>query len=145
VQHDLNQPTALYRLFSAAGRLLYVGISSNPDERLKQHASTAPWWKEVASHAVERHPDRAAAAAAELEAIKTEGPQYNRAGSDVPIGREFAEFESVSVAQFRARASDVVIESAVRNRVIYITSHGRRVAAVVPVPEAEAIEAARES
>ncbi|MFD5632426.1 type II toxin-antitoxin system prevent-host-death family antitoxin [Streptomyces sp. NPDC127072] len=142
MQHDT---TALYRLFDAAGRLLYVGISSNSEERLKQHASTAPWWKEVASHTVESHPERSVAATAELEAIRTEGPRYNRAGSDAPIGREFAEFESVSVAQLRARPADVAVEVAVRNRVIYITSNGRRVAAIVPVAEAEATEARRQT
>lgn len=142
MQHD---PTALYRLFDAAGRLLYVGISRNPEERLKQHASTAPWWKLVVSHTVTTLPDRAVAEAAELEAIKAEAPLYNRAGSSAPIGREFAEFDSVSIAQFRARTSDVLIESAVRNRTIYITSRGRRVAAIVPVPEAEAIEARQQA
>lgn len=142
MQHD---PTALYRLFDAAGRLLYVGISRNPEERLKQHASTAPWWKLVASHTATAFPDRPAAESAELEAIKTEGPLYNRAGSDAPIGREFAEFDSVSIAQLRARTSDVLVESAVRSRVIYITSNGRRVAAIVPVPEAEAIEARQQA
>ncbi|MFJ5038008.1 type II toxin-antitoxin system prevent-host-death family antitoxin [Streptomyces parvulus] len=50
----------------------------------------------------------------------------------------------IGIRELRASLSDVVNETAVRGRVTYITSRGRRVAAIVPVPDAEAIEAERQ-
>lgn len=69
--------TALYRLFDTDDRLLYVGISSNPKERLKAHAADKPWWPEVASREIEWFPSREQAAAAEVAAIRTEQPIHN--------------------------------------------------------------------
>jgi len=44
VPRDLtDRPTALYRLTDAAGRLLYVGITTDPAARFKKHEGTAPW------------------------------------------------------------------------------------------------------
>jgi prevent-host-death family protein len=52
--------------------------------------------------------------------------------------------EEKSVRDARAEFADV-INDAVQGRITYITSRGRRVAAVVPVPDAERIEAERPS
>lgn len=49
----------------------------------------------------------------------------------------------IGIRELRAGLSDVVNETAVRGRITYITSRGRRLAAVVPVPDAEALDAAR--
>ena len=48
------------------------------------------------------------------------------------------------VRELRAALSDVLNETAVRGRITYVTSRGRRIAAIVPVPDAEAIEAKKE-
>jgi len=45
------------------------------------------------------------------------------------------------IRELRATLSKVVNDAAVRGRITYITSHTRRVAAVVPVPVAEDVEA----
>jgi prevent-host-death family protein len=45
------------------------------------------------------------------------------------------------IRELRSALSDVVNDAAVRGRITYVTSHGRRVAAVVPVPVAEDVEA----
>ena len=46
-----GRPYHLYRLFDTKGRLLYVGITTQAVEaRLKQHASTKPWWRRVVNH-----------------------------------------------------------------------------------------------
>jgi prevent-host-death family protein len=45
------------------------------------------------------------------------------------------------IRELRATLSEVVNDAAVRGRITYITSHSRRVAAVVPVPVAEDVEA----
>ncbi|MFD4257760.1 type II toxin-antitoxin system prevent-host-death family antitoxin [Streptomyces sp. NPDC058534] len=50
----------------------------------------------------------------------------------------------IGIRELRASLSDVVNETAVRGRITYVTSRGRRVAAIVPVPAAEAIEAQKQ-
>lgn len=47
----------------------------------------------------------------------------------------------IGIRELRASLSDVVNETAVRGRITYVTSRGRRLAAIVPVPDAEEIEA----
>lgn len=68
---------ALYRFYSATGQLLYVGITSNPGSRFKQHQQDKPWWHDVAGISVEQHGSRDAALAAEARAIAVENPQHN--------------------------------------------------------------------
>ena len=50
----------------------------------------------------------------------------------------------IVVRELRAALSEVLNETAVRSRITYVTSRGRRIAAIVPVPDAEAIEASKE-
>ncbi|GII95883.1 hypothetical protein Ssi02_61140 [Sinosporangium siamense] len=50
------------------------------------------------------------------------------------------ESEEMSVADARKLFAEVLNEAAVRGRITYITNRGRRIAAVVPVPLAEAAE-----
>jgi prevent-host-death family protein len=45
--------------------------------------------------------------------------------------------EEMSVRDLRAKLADVLNDAAVRGRITYITSRGRRVAAVVPLSIAE--------
>ena len=47
--------------------------------------------------------------------------------------------------ELRAGLSEAVNDAAIRGRITYITSHGRRLAAIVPVAEAEAIEARQQA
>lgn len=68
--------TYLYRFFDADGRLLYVGITYRMPDRMSSHRRTKPW-DEVKSITVERYPDRASAAAAEVKAIREEKPLWN--------------------------------------------------------------------
>jgi prevent-host-death family protein len=46
----------------------------------------------------------------------------------------------LSVADARRTLADVLNDASVRGRITYITSRGRRVAAVVPLPIAEAAD-----
>lgn len=75
--------TALYRLFSEGGLLLYIGVSSGVDRRWGQHEKSKDWWPDVASSAVEWHDGRVSALAAEKSAIKTEYPAHNKTHSVV--------------------------------------------------------------
>jgi hypothetical protein len=73
-----TERTALYRLLAANGRLLYVGISNNPDFRWGTHSNKQPWWDEVADRKIEWLDSREAASTAEVKAIKEERPLYNK-------------------------------------------------------------------
>lgn len=51
--------------------------------------------------------------------------------------------DEIGVRELRMRLGEVMNDTAVRGRITYVTSHGRRVAAIVPVPDAETLEAKR--
>ena len=53
--------------------------------------------------------------------------------------------EEKSVRDVRSSLAEVLNDAAVRGTITYVTSNGRRVAAVVPVTDAEEIEARRKS
>jgi predicted GIY-YIG superfamily endonuclease len=74
----VSERTAVYRVFDIADTLLYIGIAKNFGRRWEHHASVQPWWPEVARQTVEWHPDRDTAEAIEKDAIKAEGPRYNK-------------------------------------------------------------------
>lgn len=82
VSIDFRRRTALYRLFDAQGRLLYVGIAFNPRGRWRGHCSTKSWWQQVDRREVEWYDSRSAALAAEGVAIIKERPLYNVAGTE---------------------------------------------------------------
>jgi predicted GIY-YIG superfamily endonuclease len=72
-----DRPTTLYRFHDAAGELLYVGITAQGRGRWYQHQGDKDWWSHVAKATVEHFPNREAAAAAEVEAIRAEKPLHN--------------------------------------------------------------------
>lgn len=72
-----SRPTALYRLYSADGELLYVGIAFDAGRRFVRHQDDKDWWPLVARVAVEHLPNRPSALEAEERAIRTEGPRFN--------------------------------------------------------------------
>lgn len=66
----------LYRLYSGAYELLYVGITWNPHVRWTEHSKTKPWWREVAHAEVWRCSDEEVRAW-ETRCIKEQAPRYN--------------------------------------------------------------------
>jgi predicted GIY-YIG superfamily endonuclease len=68
---------ALYRMFAADGRLIYVGQTSDPGTRVGMHRRSKDWWREVASIQLAHFDTREDLLRAEREAIETERPQYN--------------------------------------------------------------------
>lgn len=73
--------TALYRLYDAEDRLLYVGITKNLEQRWAGHkysATSSVWWPEVVRKDIEWHPTRQAADEAETAAILRETPLHNK-------------------------------------------------------------------
>lgn len=81
--------TALYRYFDARDRLLYVGISSNPDVRWGQHKGDKPWAPLVVMRIIEWLDSREAALAAESIAIRVERPIHNHTGTPKMFTRTF--------------------------------------------------------
>lgn len=75
---ETPERTALYRYFDANDKLLYIGISIDPDSRLRAHRDNhEPWVPAVASRTVEWLDSRPLALKAEEDAIKAERPRYN--------------------------------------------------------------------
>lgn len=76
--------TYLYRTYDKAGRLLYIGISADPDYRIYQHQSiSSPTWEmglQIDRWTCWRYPTRGEAEDAEAEAIWDEDPPYNKWG-----------------------------------------------------------------
>ena len=70
-------PQTLYRMYDAEDRLLYVGMTSRIESRIRQHGKVKSWWPSVATIRLEQYASRAEAAAAEAEAIRSEQPQFN--------------------------------------------------------------------
>lgn len=75
----MPERTALYRLYDADNRLLYVGIASDPERRWRDHATDRArfWWPLVTKKEVQWFDSRPQAAEAEIEAIRAEDPRHN--------------------------------------------------------------------
>ncbi len=69
--------TTLYRFYSDADDLLYVGISERGPERWKAHRREKPWWIDVTYTTTEHYDTRQQALDAERDAIIAEKPLYN--------------------------------------------------------------------
>lgn len=77
---ETTEPTAVYRYFDANDVLLYVGISTDPDERWKAHRyglARKTWPKEAIRRTDQWCSSRPEALQVEEEAIKSERPLYN--------------------------------------------------------------------
>lgn len=83
----MTERTALYRVWGAAGLLLYIGISKDFGGRWKRHAKQQPWWDEMKRLAADEWFDsREEAEAAEAVAIRAEKPKYNKQHATVILG-----------------------------------------------------------
>lgn len=96
--------TALYRLYDADDRLLYVGISVNPKQRFRAHAATKRWWGDVERATSEWFENRGLAFMAEIEAIHAENPLHNVLGTDAFRAQQSATATAISPERRRARS-----------------------------------------
>lgn len=104
--------TALYRFFDADGRLLYVGVTSNPKVRWHAHELYQHWWQEVHTKEIEWLPTRAEALAAERQAIRTEKPLHDKsdrqaARARVPEPERRAQSEEYTAKAVQALEADI--------------------------------------
>jgi hypothetical protein len=78
---------SVYRFYSDAGRVLYVGRSSQLPIRIKHHFKHKPWWTEATRIELEHFETRAEMVDREKELIATLYPLYNvalKAGAPPP-------------------------------------------------------------
>ena len=68
----------LYRAFDSQNQLLYVGISGKWSERLHAHEKTSEWMEHTETVKIEKFPDRESVEKAEVIAIQSERPRYNK-------------------------------------------------------------------
>jgi len=80
--------TALYRFYDADEQLLYVGITSDPWRRWRQHVLEKAWYPQVKHQAVTWYDSRIRAELAEQSAIRCERPRFNIAGAVRPVADE---------------------------------------------------------
>jgi len=75
-----DERASVYRLHDAKGALLYVGYSVSPKERVRFHRYSQTWGHEVDKDGttVQWFPTMAAAADAEVDAIRSEFPKFNK-------------------------------------------------------------------
>ena len=129
--------TALYRLFDADNKLLYVGIAANPHERWQLHASVQTWWGAVVVREVEWFATRNQALAAEARAIASEGPRWNKNAGQAPTrgaaGRAWSPDEAFKslVSRFkRAEASAITARTKLEQAVVQEFRAGASAAAI---------------
>lgn len=75
----MKKPNVLYRFYDSADTLLYVGITDSPQNRFRSHRSDKYWFKYVVRSTMEHFSSRSELEAAEIVAIQTEKPKYNKA------------------------------------------------------------------
>ena len=103
-----SRATDLYRHYDADGKLLYVGISLAPLDRLRSHKSQSAWFRDIRKITIEPFANRDLAEEAEICAIETEFPLHNlshnpRAEKLLPVRLIFPEH---IIAALRCLASD---------------------------------------
>jgi DNA-binding transcriptional regulator YiaG len=67
----------VYRHYDAGGRLLYVGMTLKPIQRLEYHRYTSSWVGEIRTIKIQPCANRGEAIAFEREAIRNESPLFN--------------------------------------------------------------------
>lgn len=75
---DYLPPYELYRFYAADGSVLYIGQTCNFLARLRGHYTSSPWWPEVDRWTREPYESLGDVLDAEILAIQTEAPKYNR-------------------------------------------------------------------
>ncbi|WP_309318867.1 GIY-YIG nuclease family protein [Streptomyces salinarius] len=111
-------PTAVYRLRDRAGRMLYIGMTNNPEQRWYFH-ERRHWWHQVTDRDVQWYPDRATARRMEAAAIKSEAPLHNSVHVE-PGPHE------TPLTRARARLTDVIERVRERHEPHWFTARSRR-------------------
>lgn len=117
----MAERAALYRLYNAAGELLYIGMSDNPSRRFVEHATSQPWRRKISVRETGAwYESRAEAHEAEMKAIRAEAPRYNehRGIGAAPVRNirvaNYVWFPALAKAQAEGRSLTAVITAYLR-------------------------------
>ena len=80
--------TVLYKAYSRAGALLYVGMSCQIGERIKTHSGGSFWFKDVAKITLTHFPNAEECRSAEKKSIRLDAPKYNIQETEKEIERK---------------------------------------------------------
>ncbi len=97
---------ALYRHFSADGGLLYVGTSANPLARTLSHSADSLWLVQTTLISIEWFISDLEANRAEIEAIQSEGPQYNIKHKEISVPSTTVSLDDVPLFGFEKWIKD---------------------------------------
>lgn len=117
---DPSDPHGVYRIFDRLNRVIYIGSSHAPVERIETHRSEAKWRGEVFRWEEEWFNDRASANKAEHLAVWREDPDHNFVGTPLSaiisrsrFGPDGWDAADRMIAEARAhRAARIVAEKA---------------------------------
>jgi len=70
-------PTDVYKAFDDDGEILYVGISYDASERLRQHRRSSRWWGMATWFEVDRYATREEAENVEAASVMFDDPPFN--------------------------------------------------------------------
>lgn len=76
-RRTMATPHAVYRIYHADGSLLYIGVTWNPQQRLRQHQGWISRYRVPCRVTLTWYGNRVAAYDAEAEAIQAEQPLNN--------------------------------------------------------------------
>lgn len=90
-----------YRAYDVDGRLLYLGVTGNPEQRMRAHRSGAAWFRHVVRiDWRDAGPNRMAALRAEAAAILAERPVYATTPGEVWERRQMARAAAHAAGRF---------------------------------------------
>lgn len=114
---------SVYRIYDAAGDLLYVGITNGGMRRQARHIAQKEWASEMARTEWEHYPRRAEAILRERHLIQTEHPKYNSVHAlEGPLdGHEVALAEAARRYRDARSMRDIAIREAYRAGLSYRT------------------------
>jgi hypothetical protein len=125
--------TALYRLYDADERLLYVGITADPEYRWTQHAKDKEWWPSVARKSVEWFEARGRAASAEISTIRQELPQYNRQHASWPVDDALRhQVRTIGVLELANNLPAIIGHVLVTGAPVRVTRHWKPTVVIIP-------------
>ncbi|WP_202033167.1 DUF3039 domain-containing protein [Nocardioides sp. WS12] len=99
------RPHFVYRCFDGDDRLIYVGCSASPRQRMDQHRGSSWWFNQVERTRYVVFNDKDYALGKEREAIATENPRWNLKGRDRALWTA-ADYEDIHFAMIQNGASD---------------------------------------
>jgi predicted GIY-YIG superfamily endonuclease len=117
----------LYRFYDHDGKLLYVGITNTWYQRFHDHERKAGWFSKVAYSTFEWHENRKSVEAAELQAIRTENPEFNKANNPAyeTVMDHFAKMKTWTFTDIEPDADHLELINEMKEHLLLISKKGQ--------------------